>query len=191
MLDFNLIKSVYSPKQTGQLSLFDDVDSLLERSFYIPLETKTENRELIAYWWMKVYDPTKSMGFEIYKSWHNALNNNFDYIYEGGYNPETNQASIKLMCNQYKPLQDHLDELSHFMKYIIPSFPNDKECGDKVKYLGVFEHTCSEYGVYSLYIYDDGHVELERLTYHVPTILKTFKCLADAIDYVRINHYYE
>jgi hypothetical protein len=157
-INLEKIKNIYKPSQKGQLSLFDDIDSILENSQFISLDNPSENKELLAYWWMKVYIPNRNNGFDIYKSWHNAFNI-FKYLYQSGYIADTNQSCIKLMCTKSASTQDHIDELNYFLDYIIPSNTHNGESKNKAKNISIFENTLSEHGCYSLHIYNDNHIE--------------------------------
>lgn len=74
-----------------------------------------------------------------------------------------------------------------YLPYIKPMKYEDKF----TKGVSIFEKTLSEFGSYSLFVFDDNDVKLIKTTYGSDDILKEFDNLFSAISYIQKHHYYE
>lgn len=109
-----------------------------------------------------------------------------------GYFPETNQSGFEIML--YKDgskIESTLNGINAVLPYIIP-VDGEKYDRTKVTSFSIFEHTCSEYGSYSLiYDFDKDEWALSIIAWHRRREIKAFKMLKEALEYISENHYYE
>lgn len=101
-----------------------------------------------------------------------------------GYNPKTEQIALRICLykNDDEETQRQHDSLMKVMPYLKPS-------KDGI-YIGIFENTLSEYGIYDLKV-GDGQCKLEFTRYGSTSTLKTFDTLLDAMKFVQEEHYYQ
>jgi hypothetical protein len=143
--------------------------------------------------------------YQIFESSENyqALNkylDGFKFIKVEGYNPETQLKALTIKLSQTESVDDQLKEINQFLPFVskvdyekidkykrIPR-PNDLE--GQVRVVKIFEHTCSEHGVYSLLVGDNDVASLLLIRYSSPKILVTLP-LSEMIEYVREHHPYE
>jgi hypothetical protein len=94
---------------------------------------------------------------EVYSSWNSAIYKYFTYAYAAmGYNPKTNQQVVKFSGYKKEPFQPQIEELMMWLPHIKPSLnEREKRVG---LYIGIFEHTLSEFGSWDLWIYGDEYV---------------------------------
>ena len=105
-----------------------------------------------------------------------------------GFFSETQQEHVEVMLIKGDPksLKQTLAGLKKILPIIKP-LPKDD-----FKHVGIFEHTCSEYGVYEMHINEEkGHYEIIKTVYHRPSSIKTFATLRDMIIYIQQNIWYE
>ena len=104
-------------------------------------------------------------------------------LWQSGYFPEIEQVNIKLML--YKGEKDNLVQTVSVLEQVIPLL---KPCKG-VKRLGIFEHTCSEDGSWSVEI-SENSFDLIVHRWHRKTVDKSFDNLQDLVEYVQQYHYY-
>lgn len=124
----------------------------------------------------------------------------FKFVRCEGYNPESGLKALRIQLSQKVDLNSQLAELNQFLPYVSKvdfnkidkygrlSYPEGME--GQVRVVSIFEHTCSEYGSYSLLVGDNDVASLFMIRYHSPRILKTLP-LNEMIAYIRTNHPYE
>lgn len=105
-------------------------------------------------------------------------------LYSSGYNPETEQVSLKLML--YKGDKDNLEQTITATEEVLPLL----KVHNGVKRLSIFEHTLSEDGIWSVEITDDSY-DLILSRYHRKSTEKSFDNLRALIQYIQEHHYYE
>ena len=103
----------------------------------------------------------------------------------GSYNPETNQmvVQISLKSNDVDGLKLAHDGLNEVIPHIIPSFG--------YKFITVIDHTLSEYGSYSLHVYEDD-VKSFKLTvtrWHRESVVYKSDNLMDVLAYIQKHHH--
>ena len=105
-------------------------------------------------------------------------------LWHSGYYPELNQVSLKMML--YKGEKDNLELTISTLEEVIPLL----KVHEGVKRLGIFEHTCSEYGVWGIEITDTSF-DLIVHRWHRKSTEKSFDNLRALVQYVQQYHYYE
>jgi len=105
-------------------------------------------------------------------------------LWNSGYFPELNQVNLKMML--YKGKEDNLEQTISTLEEVIPMLKVHKG----VKRLGIFEHTCSEDGSWSVEITDTSY-DLILHRYHRKSTEKSFDNLRALVEYVQKHHYYE
>lgn len=105
-------------------------------------------------------------------------------LYSSGYYPELEQVRVKLMM--YKGEQDNLELTISTLEEVIPLL----KVHEGVKRLGIFEYTCSEYGVWGVEITDTSF-DLIVHRWHRKSTEKSFDSLRGLVQYVQQYHYYE
>lgn len=106
-------------------------------------------------------------------------------LWRSGYFPEIQQVSLKMML--YKGEGDNFEQTVTTLEEVIPLL---KTHSDGVKRLGIFEHTCSEDGSWSVEI-TESSFNLILHYYHRKGTEKSFDNLRDVVKYIQQNHYYE
>ncbi len=102
-----------------------------------------------------------------------------------GYTPYIEQVYLKLML--YKEDKDNLEQTINSIEEIIPFLKPQK---DGMKHLGIFEHTLSEFGIWSVK-FDEEEFQLNLCCYGRESIEKRFDNLRSLVEYVQQHHYYE
>jgi hypothetical protein len=137
---------------------------------------------------MNVYIPNgrgdKDTPYQIYSAWTDAQYKYFKYIRLSGYNPKINQCCIQFSGYKDDPIQPQIDELMMWLPHIRCD-PNDN-----FKYVGIFEHTLSEHGVYDLRIYSDKCV-IGKTTWGSYRKIHSFNSLEETIKLIVKKYYYE
>lgn len=112
------------------------------------------------------------------KYWHDKG------LWHSGYFPEIEQINLKMML--YKGENDNLEQTVSVLEQVIPLLKVDQG----VKHLGVFEHTCSEHGSYSVEIKNSS---FDLIVWHWSrkSTVKSFDNLCDLVKYVQEHHYYQ
>jgi hypothetical protein len=119
-----------------------------------------------------------------YKKIEKFFNDNYKYVKHSGYNPETNQDYLQVWLYKNTPVEKQM-ELKDFIPYIKPS-------KDGWKHVGIFDSGCSEYDTYSLHIKDNKYkIVGARGYYKVSKEGIVFDTLEKAMDYIRLNLYYQ
>ncbi len=173
--------------------LFPDPDLVLRNTHFIPQEDETFNRDSIIHWWMHVYVPDGfgdyRVLYEAYKTWSNALYRYFRYARPNGYVSQTNQSSIKIGCYKKTPLEPQLAELQLWVPHVKEvTFDKDEERSyAKAKPIRIFESSLSLSGSWTLYVTDTGYCEIYRNQY----VEQKFNTLAEAVDHIRLNLWYQ
>jgi hypothetical protein len=187
------IVDAYGATMPGQQLLFEDPDAILRKTPFKPVN-KIFDMQAIAYWWMCVYKPEgrgdDQTPYSTYSKWSNAAGK-FKYIYLRGYNPKINQQAVSIKFKKSVPLPKQKYELNMFLPYIIPCEGERGSGGKPAKQLPIFEHTLSYSASYSLSIYSDTDITVNAMRYGGLSVLRHSPNLDDALEYVRINHYYE
>lgn len=191
------IVKLFNAKAKGQQLLFEDCDYTLRHTEFIPSENIEKNQEILIHWWMHVHNPcgrgNENTEENVFRSWSSAVQNNFKYARPHGRYTETidgkYQEVVDIACTKNAPLIQQLKELELWLPHVKESY-DENFPGKKRKYVSIFEHTCSAYGCYSLSIYNDSEIALDFIKYRRHSVLNVFKTLADAVDYVRLNHWY-
>lgn len=190
-MDSKTIVDAYGAKLSGQGLLFEDHDYTLRHTPFKEINPQFD-REAVVHWWMNVYVPDgwgdDRTPQEIHETWSSAIFKTFLYIHQSGYNPRTNQTSIDIACIGDVPVEPQLEELRMWLSEYKP-IPTEGD-GD-VHYVGIFESTLSEFGIYHLEVYDDESCIIRKTTYGRPEILSTFDNLKSALDYIRLNLWYQ
>ena len=103
----------------------------------------------------------------------------------GSYNPETNQmvVQIALNSNDVDGLKLAHDGLNEVIPHIIPSFG--------YKFITVIDHTLSEYGSYSLRIYEEQHNQFKLMVtrWHRESVVYESDNLMDVLAYIQKHHH--
>ena len=102
-----------------------------------------------------------------------------------GYNSETNQVAVQICLDQKIPLNKQLGILR-----FIPHIKTFKKNKKDIIYIGVFEHTLSEYGVYEIQRHGETW-QLIKTTYHHPNICCETTNISELLKYIYKHHPYE
>jgi len=202
MMTSERIVERFNAKLKGQQLLFEDPDIVLRNTKFRPLadELLSEAQEMIIHWWMNVYVPDgrgdNHTPQEIFSSWSNAKYHYFKFCQVDGYCPDIQQSAIHLKCYKQMPLAPQVRELQMWLepaKSFILSTGRTKKPTDRVgKYVSIFEHTLSRWASYYLYVYsDDTDCAIYSNRYGRYSLEKEFKTLESAVDYIRLNLWYE
>jgi hypothetical protein len=189
-MDSQTIVNKYEAKLEGQQLLFSDDDLVLRKT---PFKSISEDfdKEVVIHWWMNVYVPNGygelETPYPVYSTWSNAVYKCFNAVKTGGYCTETNQTGIEVCFYRDDPLDEQIAEVKMWLSHLKPIKKGDTTA----IHLGVFEHTLSEGGVYTLWVYPENKVILEKCTYGRIHPLKEFSSLDEAFKYVAQNHWYE
>lgn len=135
--------------------------------------------------WSILLDESK--GDLIYKKYNEELYKRG--LHSGGYLPDTGQRCITvcLTRDDTHSLSRTIHALNEILPYIKPMV---KEYTG-YKYIGVFENTLSQYGVYFLLIHEKDDVfKLMQTVYSRTSELKRFTSLKELIKYVQKNYWY-
>lgn len=103
------------------------------------------------------------------------------------YNSLTGQVVPRIVFDQNRPFEDQLGVLE-VVEHIKPSA--EDATIEPAKYIAILEHTCSEYGVYSVRVLSDGTSELWKITYGQAEVVETRANLEGLLRYVYDNHPY-
>ncbi len=103
-----------------------------------------------------------------------------------GYYPDTQQRGLQIMMTRDKP--ESLQKTLAGLKRIIPVL---KPLKDNNKVISIFEHTCSEYGCYSLIITPEEKYQIGLMRHHRASTETTFDDLEAALTYIQRVHYYD
>lgn len=119
-----------------------------------------------------------------------------------GYNPQTNQRSWKITMT--KGSQESYDKTLTSLKLLIPHLKSFEiknvregnlrgEINLTGKTIGIFEHTCSEFGVYNMFISDTGKKPYSILTtaYRRTTLMNSFATLEEIVKHIQENIWYD
>lgn len=119
-----------------------------------------------------------------FKKIEDFFNENYKYVRHQGYSPETNQEYLTVWLYKNTPLEKQM-EIKDFIPYIKP-------LNDGWKHVGIFEESLSEYDSYSLLIKEkEFKVVAARGYYKVPKEGIKFDTLEKAMDFIRLNLYYQ
>jgi hypothetical protein len=193
------IVKLYDAKISGQQLLIPDDDFTLRNTPFKDTGNKQLNKEILVHWWMNVYQPdsyqydTKTP-YEIYRTWSNAVRNHFHFAKaEGSYHVETGQSSVQLSCYKKKKLDAHIYELKMWLPYIKLAKALGRRDNDERlhKQVSIFEHTLSEFGIFTLCIFSDNEVVLKKNSYGTVRDVQKFTDLTSAVKYIQEQHYYE
>lgn len=105
-------------------------------------------------------------------------------LWNSGYHPDIQQVNLQMML--YKGVQDNLEQTISTVEEVLPLL----KVHNGVKRLGIFEHTCSENGNWSVEITDTSY-DLILHYYHRKSVNKSFDSLRALVQYVQQYHYYE
>ncbi len=112
----------------------------------------------------------------ISKKWHKKISNYVEQIPSlFGSRPQY----LKVNFNQNLKFEDQLNILD-----FIPFLKSNK---DDIKYVDIFEHTCAQYGCYSLDVTDLQKIKLSKIAYHRTSIEKEFTDIKLALKFVYDN----
>lgn len=177
-----------------QQMLWDDYDLILTQTEYKNTGDFDFDRQAVAHWWMNIYTPqmfdfspiqTDDDKMNIYRSWDNAIHDNFDYCgCDGCFWPDINQSSVRISAMKKEPLEDHVKD---FMVW----FPLVKEDKEGVKKFQIFEKSLSRNESYYLHIKGDNAKIISNSGYCDTKHLAEFNVIEEAIDYIRKNLYWQ
>lgn len=105
-------------------------------------------------------------------------------LWHSGYYPETSQIRLEVML--YKSINENLEKVFATLEKVLPYI----KVHNGVKRLGVFEHSLSENGSYSIEITDESF-DLVVHRYGRKSAVKSFDNLLSLLQYVQKHHYYE
>lgn len=182
----------YGAKLEGQQLLWQDYDLILRKTPFQDIDPEF-NKQALIHWWMEVYVSDgcgeQETSQKVYSSWSNGLYKNFEYAKASGlYHSQNNQSAIQLGAIKNEPIEDQIEELKMWLSY---TKPIKNEYGVEYKFVSIFESTLSRHGIYHLQIHSDDNIKLMFTRYGNPSVLKEFKSLEDAVEYVAKNHYYK
>lgn len=188
----------FNAKLTGQQLLFEDYDLILRRTPFKDLfepqaeQVRTEfNRTALIHWWMNVYVPNgrgdQETPYEVYRTWSNAMWQNFKYVSCDGYRIETNQNVVKIACCKKEPLEPQLEELKLWIPHIKESMDEEQRMG---KHISIFERGLCEYAIYSLAVYSDLDIVIGEFSHGSYKVVNKFDNLAEAVDLIRNKYWY-
>jgi hypothetical protein len=202
-----IIVDRYKAKLEGQQLLWTDYDYILRYTKFQPVGDRNFDQQAIIHWWMNIYIP-RDDGIEelvtpyaVFESWSNALRDNFKYVSCFGYFPSSNQSAIQVRTYKGESVEDVVAELEMWLPYLkaIDCHVHDTKISSKETILGqhvkIQEYTLSEYGVYSLQIFDGSSgcgakkFEIGKTTYGHYRVLESFATLKDAITYISRHHW--
>lgn len=105
-------------------------------------------------------------------------------LYLSGYNPETKQSAfkLKLIKGGSESLESTISEIERILPFI--------KANNGVKKFGVFEHTLSEGGSYSVEITENSY-SLYITSWSRTSLIKSFDNLRELVQYVQKHHYYQ
>ena len=103
-----------------------------------------------------------------------------------GYYPELDQAAVRITLYKDKPGQT--EAVCSALRQVLPAL---KPHTDGHRRIGIFEHSLSEHGIWSLHITPEDVPELHFTRYSRSRCEKTFASLEAAIEYIAQHHYYE
>ena len=143
----------------------------------------TEPRAL-AYWWLVQYTPEGSKTpYDTYRQLRGACYDLLSFIMpDSGYDPRTNQQWVRVKLPRRGAIAGALVELDFFLPYIKPT--------EGYKHVGVFEHTCSENGMYELREYGASDICLIKTIYGRESVEARFEAWRAAFEYVQKHHWY-
>lgn len=186
------IVNLWGIKRKGQQLLFEDYDNILRNTKFISNDDVEINKQILIHWWMNVYAINDGRDFdvpyEVYKSWSNAIGNNFKFIMMSGYHTISKQTIVSLACSKHLPLEPQLEELKLWLPHIIPT-KNDKDKRES-KYISIFEHNLSKDAIISLSIYSDTDISVNSFRYGQHKVLCPFDNIRDAVEYIWQNFWY-
>lgn len=108
-------------------------------------------------------------------------------LWMSGYYPFSEQKAIEIML--YKGVQDNLEKVYASLCSILHLVkPTDEEGNKRFK---LFEHTCSEHGVWALYYTPAGNWKLTSCRWGREEVVKEWENLREALFYCQKHHYYE
>jgi len=153
---------------------------------------KDFTKEQLLEWWAVTYLPDETPYWQ-----HECADElwwgNFRHLRHMGYYPETRQTSFSVCLFRDEPIEPQLEEIQMVMSLIkevtLIKYSDDKQEA-KGKHLGIFEKTCSEFGVYELQVFEDV-AELIKTTYGRTELLRTFDSFEEVIKYIAHFHYYQ
>lgn len=105
-------------------------------------------------------------------------------LWHSGYFPEMSQIHLEIML--YKGVNDNLEKVFTTLEKVLPYIKTQ----NGVKRLGVFEHSLSENGSYTIEITDETF-DLVVHRYGRKSLVKSFDNLLSLLQYVQQHHYYE
>lgn len=182
------IIKLWNVKRQGQQRLIEDYDQLLRITPYQDSEDKILNQNILTHFWMNVQVPNgcgeEDTPFDIWQTWHRAIDKNFDFVGTSGYVESTRQNGLQITLCQDSDVDEAIEELNQWLQYVKPS-------KDGI-FIDIFEHTLSAGGIYYLVISNDiEHFTLTVCTYGTFSVLKEFDNLRDSLEYIKKHHYYE
>lgn len=127
-----------------------------------------------------------------YSVWTREFKRRFEYFYsiEGFINraDEENEytyAVPQIMCDQTKPIEEHIVELETLLPYFDYQDLGD-EIGEAIT-IDIFEDTLSEYGTYHAYIRKDGSCVVVKTTYGHPSVEAEPNSYHELVEYIYKN----
>ena len=193
-----MLANLLGAELKGQQLLFSAPEIALRQTPFKSINPQTD-REVLIHWWMNVYVPdgtgAEETPCEVYSSWSSAVYPAFRYVRPSGFCPETKQSTIKLSAYKHESVEAHLADLELWLPHIKPSTKNvtcrDEPLKGPAKFVDIFERTLSEHGSYSLFIYAEDDLELQKLAWSNINIVHRSKSLVEMVEYVRDRHWYE
>lgn len=159
--------------------------------------------DLYYFWELCISNPNSLDHFEEWQTWNNLqysseLNLN---VKIDGYCPVTNQPNLRLCVCKETDTKKVIRELDMALQYVLPLteeackldpyYRTYEEHTYPYYYIGIFENTLSENGIYSLECVKGGPIKLCLMRYSRHSILKEFKYWNDCIEYLKENCPYD
>lgn len=146
----------------GKLSLIRDCKEHWRKATEEELRSSEDiSIDDIAKYWIEV-DPD-SRKYSEYQIYSKALRSHFKYISCSGYLVKTNQNSFQFTTYYDADSNDVIKEMLYFIDGIKPIEYDDGRMG---KRFSIMTDDLSESGVLSLWIFKDGSVAVDKLTYY-------------------------
>jgi hypothetical protein len=109
-----------------------------------------------------------------------------DGCYETDKKTSKQRNLFRISLNRDSDIKAAQEEVSWLLTKIVKAYPDWQPI-----HLGVFEHTLSQYGIYSLDWDGKKSFVLNKCTYGRVEKLKEFNDLYSTLEYIAKNHYYE
>lgn len=119
---------------------------------------------------------------------YNVLYEEFKKIglsYGGSYHPSTNQVSVNISLDYRN--KEQITKAVNGLREVVPSLKTD----GNVKTIGISEHTCARFGVYTLVLAKEGeHCKITKLAYSRQSDVKNFNTWKEALTYISEQLWY-